>query len=45
MDGEEAELLATSASYANIIFKENRVEGGVKGEVNGSVPDRGEVGI
>ena len=45
VDGEEAKLFATSASYVNIVLKERMVEGGVKGGINGSVPDRGEVHI
>ena len=45
MDGEEAELLATSASYIGILLKEVTVEFGVESGVDSFVLDGSEIGI
>ena len=45
MDGEEAELLATSASSIDTLLKKGRVEVGVESGVDSFVLDGSEVGI
>ena len=43
MYSEDAELLATSASYIHILLKDGRIEVVVEGEVDSFVPDGSEV--